>query len=41
MPPRVTGSADISILIVNFNGGEMLRNLLDSIEKKASELAHA
>jgi GT2 family glycosyltransferase len=38
MPPRVTGSADISILIVNFNGGEMLRNLLDSIEKTRGDL---
>ena len=30
---------DLSILIVNFNGGEMLRKLLASIETTRGELA--
>lgn len=32
MPPPVGHDFDLSILIVNWNGGEMLRNLLASIE---------
>src|SRR5580700_11166382 len=38
MPPRVTPPPDIAILIVNFNAGEMLRKLLESIQKSKGNL---
>ncbi len=39
MPPPVPRPPDLSILIVNWNGGDMLRNLLASIEKTRGNLA--
>ena len=39
MPPPVSRPPEISILIVNWNGGEMLRNLLTSIEKTRGTIA--
>jgi hypothetical protein len=39
MLSRVSQAFDLSILIVNFNGGEMLRNLLASIEATGGDLA--